>query len=110
MDGSSGQLICLSDAVHTRIILLIHCIGAAAAAAAPAAKQEHNTADMYRNLVHKRRDSYTLADEDVDAALALPSSHSEGCMHTQGVCCLLASVQTKRRCLSFPANIQSRLH
>ena len=47
---------------------------------------------------------HTFADEDVDAALALPCSNSKGCMHAQSIFCLLASIQSKRRCLTLPAH------
>lgn len=52
------------------------------------------------------RESITLADQDVDAALALPCSHSKWCVHAQSIFCLLAGVQTQRCCLSFPAGVQ----
>lgn len=51
-------------------------------------------------------ESITLADQDVDAALALPCSHSKWCVHTQSIFGLLAGVQTQRSCLSLPASVQ----
>jgi len=47
---------------------------------------------------------HTFADKDIDAALALPCSNSKGCMHAQSIFCLLASIQSKRRCLTLPAH------
>ena len=67
---------------------------------------QHSKAQQAEQVTMFGRESITLADQDVDAALALPCSHSKWCMHAQSIFGLLAGFQTQRSCLSLPAGVE----